>query len=566
LLELNFIDPKQAWLSDTDLTRVDVPGLYKSIFAQGGNLTCGEVVNAFGGCTLGGSSAINAGLYFQPPASDFDLYFPQGWKADDMKPAIARLNALQHPTNITSQDGIRYLQSGHEAARKWIVDGLKFTETDFVKQPDSKTAVFGYPVYDYTDGQRGGPVVTYLQTALKRENFHLQTNTRVLRVERTKGHATGVTVSAGGQETVVKLSPKGRVILSGGALMSPGLLMHSGIGSPDVLSALQSAGKLSTSLSSSDWINSSAVGAGLFDNPNTYIELEGTTVDSYVHSYEEPLISDEQLYLQHRSGPYTYASQTSAFWDTTTHEDGSIVGLQGTIDSSGYSTYTSNSTITLNIYGTSGLKSRGHVVLDEKFVPGPSEDTYYSDPNGQDAQDIAGFIYKILQALPNSGLNSLNIPQDSTQAEIEKYITTPSAFAKGMVNHWSSSCQIGTCVDQNTTVVGMDNLHVVDGSIIPPLTVNPQFGVMAAAERASDLILALSGNTTTSTATSSSGMASNSPGMASKSSGTSTSTENVKVAASESAGASVSTGGAVPMQTSAPVLGAMVLVAAMYGI
>ncbi len=34
---------------------------------------------------------------------------------------------------------------------------------------------------------------------------------------------------------------------------------------------------------------------------------------------------------------------------------------------------------------------------------------------------------------------------------------------------------------------------MVDGSIVAPLTVNPQFGIMVAAERASELILALHG-------------------------------------------------------------------------
>lgn len=292
---MNLIDFEKAWLNDTSLTRVDVPGLYKSIFAEGGNLTCGPVVNAFGGCTIGGSSAINAGLYFQPPASDFDLYFPDGWKSEDMKPAFARLNAKQQATNITSQDGVRYLQSGYEAAKRWIKDGLQFAETDFIERPDNKTGVFGHPVYDSTNGQRGGPVVTYLQSAMKRENFHLQTNTLVLRVERTRSIATGVAVLVNGNETVVNVSPTGRVILSGGALMSPGLLMHSGIGGSDILADLQSAGKLSPSMLSSEWINSSAVGADLFDNPNTYIELEGETIESYSYVYDNPPKDDKQL-------------------------------------------------------------------------------------------------------------------------------------------------------------------------------------------------------------------------------------------------------------------------------
>jgi len=47
-----------------------------------------------------------------------------------------------------------------------------------------------------------------------------------------------------------------------------------------------------------------------------------------------------------------------------------------------------------------------------------------------------------------------------------------------------------TCVDNDTRVVGMQNLYVVDASIVPPLTTNPVMGVMIAAERAVERILA----------------------------------------------------------------------------
>ena len=398
---------------------------------------------------------------------------------------------MQSATNITSQDGLRYLQSGYNAVRNWLVSGLGFQDVDINAKADNKTEVFGYPIFDYVDGQRGGPVVSYLQSSLQRANFHLQSGTRVVRVERHRHRATGVTVLINGAETVVPLSETGRVILSGGALQSPSLLMFSGIGDPAVLSALQAAGKLSPNMTSNKWINNTAVGNGLFDNPNTFIELQGSGIHSYVYSYDNPPQADETLYLQNRSSTYTFASETSVFWDTLQHPDGSVVGFQGTTDSAGYGDFTENNTITLNVYGTSGLKSSGKVVLDSNFIPGPDENIYYSNP--QDAQDIAAFIYKIFQGLPAAGLTPLNIPQNSTQADIETYITTSSQYARGQVNHYSSSCRIGHCVNRNTAVKGMKNLHVVDASIVEPLTVNPQFGIMVAAERASELILALAG-------------------------------------------------------------------------
>ena len=215
---------------------MDVPGLYKSIFSNGGGLICDNTVaNAYGGCTIGGSSAINAGLFFEPPSTDFDLYFPTGWKSADMAAAIQRLYTNQPSSNLTSADGIRYLQTGYDAAKKWLVTGLGFQDVDVNRQKDLKTQVFGYPIFDYFNGQRGGPVTNYLQQALLLPNFHLQSGTRVVRVQRDGAKATGVVVILNGEEAIVNLSACGRVILSGGAIQSPGLLMFSAIGDPAVL-------------------------------------------------------------------------------------------------------------------------------------------------------------------------------------------------------------------------------------------------------------------------------------------------------------------------------------------
>lgn len=483
---------KQTWLSGTNLSRVDVPGLYKSIFDSSTSpdqLMCkGSVVGAYGGCNIGGSSSINAGLFFEPPASDYDLYFPDGWKSADMKNATRRLYAKQPSTNITSQDGVRYLQTGYDAARRWIVNGLGFSDVDINAAADQKTAVFGYPIFDYSNGQRGGPVINYLQDALKTGNLTLQSGIQVVRVERKACHAEGVLALVNGTETLIKVKSGGQVILSAGAIASPGLLMHSGIGDPSTLTKLAAAGKLSANLTPAFWVNNTHVGAELFDNPNTFIELSGPTVQSYVYSYSNPPQEDKDKYLTSRSGPYTFASETSVFWDTITRADGTIAGLQGTIDSSGYADFTNSSTITLNVYGTSGLLSTGAVVLQENtFVPTANGDVYYSDP--QDALDIATWIHKLFATLPGSGLTSLNISPTATVAEIQTYITTGSAYARGQVNHWSSSCRIGKCVGADLKVQGMSNLYVVDGSVVAPLTVNPQFGIMAAAEKGAELIL-----------------------------------------------------------------------------
>lgn len=137
---------RPAWLNGTELSRVDVPGLYKSIFAStDSSLLCGNATSEYGGCTLGGSSAINAGLFFEPPASDYDLYNPQHWKSKDMASATKRLYSRQPSTSKTSSDGRYYLQSGYEAARDWLVKRAGYRQVAINEFANDKDHVFGHP-------------------------------------------------------------------------------------------------------------------------------------------------------------------------------------------------------------------------------------------------------------------------------------------------------------------------------------------------------------------------------------------------------------------------------------
>jgi len=476
------------WLSNTDLSRVDVPGLYNSIFSGNSDLLCGNKQNGgFGGCTIGGSSAINAELFVEPPASDFDTYYPANWKSKDMKNAIAKVKAKQPYTNTPSADGKRYMQSGYDAAKKWLVDGAGLKSVAVNGDPNSKDGVFGRTNYAYEKGQRSGPGKTYLASALSRSNFSLKSGVQVKRVQRNGGRVTAVEAVVNGKATTYKLSQKGRVILSGGSFFSPQLLMMSGIGDPASLAGLKSNKLLS--MAPSQWINNTAVGDHLFDNPNTFIILSGPNVQSYNFNYSSPTPADKDLYLNSRSGPYASAGPTGLLWDHVTQPDNSKITVQGTLDVHGSFGYNGKDTVTLNVYATSGAKSKSRIVLNEKGLPGPASDFLYSNP--ADADAVATVLAKIFKALPASGLKSLNLPSTSSKKDILKYITTPSEYTRGYVNHWSGSCKIGECVDSNTKVFGTDNLHVVDSSITEAFTTNPMFGIVAVAERASELILAL---------------------------------------------------------------------------
>ncbi|KAJ2979392.1 hypothetical protein NQ176_g3280 [Zarea fungicola] len=182
---------RPSWLQGTNLSRVDIPGLYSTIFGSpSSSLLCNsDAVRAYQACTMGGNSAINAGLYFQPPASDWDNYHPAGWHSADVQAATQRLLQRQPAVTNYSSDGRTYVEDIQAATKSWLVDGAGYQYVSFADDPNNKEKAYGRPVYNYKDGQRGGPVTTYLQTALSRNNFHLSTGVKVRNwpAERSSG-------------------------------------------------------------------------------------------------------------------------------------------------------------------------------------------------------------------------------------------------------------------------------------------------------------------------------------------------------------------------------------------
>lgn len=108
-------------------------------------MTCGKYINAFGGYTIGGTSAVNVGLIFEPPASDFDKYFPAVWKHADLQLSITKLYQTEPSIDNLSQDGIRYLQYGYTVAKRWLVANAGYEELKINADVAKKTKVFGHP-------------------------------------------------------------------------------------------------------------------------------------------------------------------------------------------------------------------------------------------------------------------------------------------------------------------------------------------------------------------------------------------------------------------------------------
>jgi cellobiose dehydrogenase (acceptor) len=154
-------------------------------------------------------------------------------------------------------DGQLYYHQGFNVLANGLGKG-GWSQVTANSAPDSKNRTYSVAPFMFSNGQRGGPLHTYLQTAKARKNFDLWLNTSVKRVVRDGGHATGLEVEAfldGGYKGTVNLTATtGRVILSAGTFGTAKLLLRSGIGPTDQLQIVQNSTDGPTMISNTSWI------------------------------------------------------------------------------------------------------------------------------------------------------------------------------------------------------------------------------------------------------------------------------------------------------------------------
>lgn len=194
------------------------------------------------GKTLGGSSSINAMVYIRGQRQDYDNWTElgaTGWDWETVRPVF---NAHEHneqypadnwhgrggPLNVTRVRDINpltplFIRAGEE---------LGFPRNDDFNGPEQ--AGFGRFQVTQKDGRRWSAARAFLDPARDRENLDILTDSLVTKVIINQGQATGVEVrDAKGKLSTVEAGRE--VILAGGAINSPQLLMLSGIGDQDHL-------------------------------------------------------------------------------------------------------------------------------------------------------------------------------------------------------------------------------------------------------------------------------------------------------------------------------------------
>jgi choline dehydrogenase len=195
---------------------------------------------------LGGCSSVNCMIYNRGSAADYndwDYNGATGWnwnsvladykELEDWQGGASALRGAGGPLHVTQPDPAK----GHEGARAFMegAKSLGYPETkDFNGGTLEGPAWVNMTVYA---GKRQNSATAFLRPAIeKKAKLSVLTEAPVMKLVIEKGRCVGVTYLHAGKPVTVRATKE--VILSAGALMTPKLLMLSGIGNADTLKKL----------------------------------------------------------------------------------------------------------------------------------------------------------------------------------------------------------------------------------------------------------------------------------------------------------------------------------------
>ena len=193
------------------------------------------------GKVLGGSSSLNGLLYVRGQQEDYDRWRQMGntgWGWDDVLPLFRKSEGNERGNDeYHNGDGplsVSNIRLQRPICDAWVAAaqaaGYRFNPDYNGEQQEG----VGYFQTTTRNGFRCSAAVAFLNPAKKRENLQIITRAMVKKINMDGRKVMGVTYidRAGAEQTI---SAAKEVIVSGGAINSPQVLMLSGIGDPEHL-------------------------------------------------------------------------------------------------------------------------------------------------------------------------------------------------------------------------------------------------------------------------------------------------------------------------------------------
>jgi len=419
------------------------------------------------GKTLGGSSAINGMMYVRGLPSDYDNWAAMGatgWSWKDVLPYFRKAENcnIDGLSNLHATGGLlqvsrpamtplahAFVEAGQQA-------GLRLVQ-DYNNGQDSTGVSF--PQYTMTpDGKRASAWVCYGDAIRGADNLSVITEARVLKLLNQGDHITGVHFVHRG--TDYRIEARHEVLLCAGSLMSPSILLHSGIGPAEQLEKM----------GIKTLVNPPGVGENLHDH----------LVCPMVWSSPQPvavgLASGIEAQIFHKSAPELSAPDTQSLLFTMPFMPGVAQGY----------------TVTPGLVAP---KSRGRLWLNSRDpLQAPLMDprVYSENEDLEVMTDKALLLREVMKqtALAPWRGKEMGMEGVNNRDKMRDYIRRMTAS----YHHQVGTARMGTdnmaVVDPQLRVHGLSGLRVIDASVMPVIpTGNTNAPSIMIGEKAADMIL-----------------------------------------------------------------------------
>lgn len=422
------------------------------------------------GKVLGGSSSINAMVHLRGHRANYDGWAADGadgWSYDDLLPLFKRMEhreggderyrATGGPLRVGPAETVHPLTEAFVAAAE--AAGIPPTD-DFNGEQQTGVGLHDLAIHD---GARQSAASAFLHPASRRDNLEVRTNAHVARLVFDATTCVGVEVAdgAGGVEEV----RADGVVVAGGAIGSPHLLLRSGIGPAD---HLRSHG-IDVVADLAD------VGANLHDHPMSGVIHEAARpIPAAVNNHAE---ASALLHLEDEVEPdlqFMFITVPFHPHTVTAPENSYTIGV-----------------------AVMQPDSRGHVRLAsaDPATPPIIDPRYLSDSH--DVDRLVAGLHRAREVARQDAFDdwshdeALPGPDLVSDADLRAHVRRGT----GQYYHPVGTCRMGSdddaVVDPQLRVRGVTGLRIADASVMPRIvSANTNPAALVIGEKASDLLRA----------------------------------------------------------------------------
>ncbi len=446
------------------------------------------------GKVLGGSSSINGMVYIRGQHEDFDLWRQMGctgWSATDVLPYFKRAeHQVRGPDDWHGSGGplvVSDVPDKHEICRAFI---NACHDLGYPDNPDFNGATqdgVGYHQTTTTNGRRCSTAKGYLHPVMDRPNLRVITGALAQRISFQGKRATGVDFVQDNLPFSVRA--RREVILCGGAINSPQLLLLSGVGPQAQLAAhgIEVVHHLP------------GVGQAMQDHYSAPIKLKcrfPITVNDVMQSNLKKLRTGLEYYLLRRGPMAAISAQVALFARTRPELATPDIKMSISIFSAdrpqdGLHKW---SGFTIIVYQLRP-ESRGEIRLKSANPQDPPAmiPNYLATETDRRTITDGLMLGRRLLATPHMQHYVAEEFLPGPAVVTDEQMLQHARACGGTVFHPTSTCKMGidtmAVVDPELRVNGIEALRVVDASVMPTVVSgNTNAATIMIAEKATDLV------------------------------------------------------------------------------